>query len=129
MFKKILQTVRGTKKPLDYEKISMRASIKDVMKMRSLRAINFANYRKWKYGDPKVGACPWVHSLKLNVLNGYLDVYLPRESEKDNRAGAILEEVTPSQYKEVHSVVQDILADEDKIPCAIRKNILVRLFR
>lgn len=120
---------KKVKKPLDYEKISLRASIKDFMKMRSLRAINVYNYREWKYGKDADKRCPWLHSLKLNVLNGYMDVFSPREGQPDHRAGTLIEDVTLPQYQEIYTIVKDIMNDEQYIPSKTKRNILVKINR
>ena len=117
------------KKNLDYEKISLRASLKDMMKMRSLRSINISNYKRWKYGDNGCEMTPWLHSLKINMLNGYMDVFSPRTVINDHRAGNIIEDVSLDQYKEIYGIVQDILDDEANIPATVKRNILVKINR
>ena len=123
------KTEKKAKKSLDYEKIDLRASLKDTMKMRSLRTINVYNYRLWRYGKSADNRCPWLHSLKLNLLNGYLDVFSPRKGNHDHRAGTIIEDVTLPQYKEIYAIVKDILNDEDQIPSKLKRNILVKINR
>lgn len=117
------------KKPLDFEKISLRASLKDMMKMRSLRTINVYNYRLWKYGKDADKHSPWLHSLKLNILNGYMDVFGPREGMPDHRSGSIIEDVTLPQYQEAYGIVREILYDEAHIPARVKRNILVKVNR
>ena len=124
-----MDTARKIKKPLDFEKLSLRASLKDMMKMRSLRTINVYNYRLWKYGKNADNYSPWLHSLKLNVLNGYMDVFGPRSGMPDHRSGNIIEDVTLSQYKEVYDIVKEILSDEASIPAKVKRNILVKINR
>lgn len=127
MFDNLFKKMR-TKK-LDYEKISLRASIKDLMKMRSLRTINIANYNRWKQENGNSVINHWAHSLRLNVLNGYIDVYAPRLSENDKRAGKIIDDVSLSQYQELYGIVTDILDDEKKMPPKVKRNILVKVNR
>lgn len=128
MFIKLFKKMFG-KKSLDYEKISLRASIKDLMKMRSLRTINFSNYNNWKFNNGEPVSKLWAHSVRLNVLNGYIDVYAPRLSDKDNRAGSIIDDVTLPQYQELYSLVKNILNDEHRIAAKVRRNILVKVNR
>lgn len=117
------------KKSLDFEKISLRASLKDMMKMRSLRTINVYNYRLWKYGKDADKHSPWLHSLKLNILNGYMDVFGPRVGIPDHRSGSIIEDVTLPQYQEAYKMVKEILSDEACIPSKVKRNILVKVNR
>lgn len=117
------------KKPLDFDKISLRASLKDMMKMRSLRTINIYNYRLWKYGKDADKHSHWLHSLKLNILNGYIYVFGPRVGIPDHRSGSIIEDVTLPQYQEAYKMVKDILSDEACIPAKVKRNILVKINR
>lgn len=120
---------KKNKKPLDFEKISLRASLKDMMKMRSLRSINVYNYRLWKYGKDADKHSPWLHSLKLNILNGYMDVFGPRTGTPDHRSGNIIEDVSLQQYQEVYNMIKEILSDEVYIPTKVKRNILVKVNR
>jgi hypothetical protein len=117
----------GKKKSLDYRKIELRASLKDLMKMRGLRSINFANYHRWK-NDNGNNESPWLHSLKLNLMDGYLYMYGYRNGT-DPRAGQKIEDATAEMYGEAYSIVKRILDDEANIPSKVKRNILVKMAR
>ena len=120
MFKK------NEKKSLDLEKITIRASLKDIMKMRGLRSISISNYRRYQ-GDENPNAY-WLHSLRLDPMSGYINMFSPRTGT-DPRAGAIITDTTLSQYQEAYKVVQDILTAEPTIPSKVKRNILVAINR
>lgn len=126
-FFKKLRTVFKEKKTLDYKKIELRASLKDLMKVRGLRSINFSNYLRWKNGG-EINPLPWLHSLKLNLMDGYLYMYGYR-NENDHRAGKRIENATVEMYNEAYELVKKILEDEENIPSKVRRNILVKLTR
>ena len=71
----------------------------------------------------------WLHSLKLDIQDGYLYMYGFRKSENDSRAGERLENLSIDQYDEAYRQVRNILADEDKIPSNIKRNILIKMSR
>ena len=52
-----------------------------------------------------------------------------RKSENDSRAGERLENLSIDQYDEAYRQVRNILADEDKIPSNIKRNILIKMSR
>ena len=120
MFKK------NEKKSLDLKKITLRASLKDIMKMRGLRSISISNYRRYQ-GDENPNTY-WLHSLRLDPMSGYINMFSPRTGT-DPRAGAIITDTTLSQYQEAYKVVQDILTAEPTIPSKIKRNILVAINR
>lgn len=117
---------RKERKELDLEKISLRASLKDLMKMRGLRSINISNYRRY-LGDKNPNSY-WLHSLKLDPVSGYLNMFSPRGND-DIRAGEKIEGTTLSQYREANQIVQDILRNESDIPFKVKRNILVGISR
>ena len=106
-------------------KEQIRGTIKQLMKVRGLRSISITNYNKWKRQEEN----QWLHSLKLDIQDVYLYMYGFRKSENDSRAGERLENLSIDQYDEAYTQVKNILADEDKIPSNIKRNILVKMAR
>ena len=109
----------------NFRKEQIRGTIKQLMKVRGLRSISIANYYKWKMKEKN----KWLHSLKLDIQDGYLYLYGFRKSENDSRAGERLENLSIDQYNEAYTQIMDILADEDKIPSNVKRNILVKMAR
>ena len=109
----------------NFQKEQIRGTIKQLMKVRGLRSISIANYNKWKMKEKN----KWLHSLKLDIQDGYLYMYGFRKSENDSRAGERLENLSIDQYDEAYRQVRNILADEDKIPSNIKRNILIKMSR
>ena len=109
----------------NFHKEQIRGTIKQLMKVRGLRSISIANYNKWKMKEKN----KWLHSLKLDIQDGYLYLYGFRKSENDSRAGERLENLSIDQYNEANTQIMDILADEDKIPSNVKRNILVKIAR
>ena len=109
----------------NFRKEQIRGTIKQLMKVRGLRSISIANYYKWKMKEKN----KWLHSLKLDIQDGYLYLYGFRKSENDSRAGERLENLSIDQYNEAYTQIMDILADEDKIPSNVKRNILVKIAR
>ena len=109
----------------NFHKEQIRGTIKQLMKVRGLRSISITNYNKWKRQEDN----QWLHSLKFDIQDGYLYMYGFRKSENDSRAGERLENLSIDQYDEAYTQVRNILADEDKIPSNIKRNILVKMAR
>lgn len=109
----------------NFHKEQICGTIKQLMKVRGLRSISIANYNKWKMKEKN----KWLHSLKLDIQDGYLYLYGFRKSENDSRAGERLENLSIDQYDEAYRQVRNILADEDKIPSNIKRNILIKMSR
>lgn len=109
------------KKKPNYEKELYRGTIKQIMKVRGLRTISLSNYNEWNGTKNEIG----VHSLKLDVQNGYVNIY----GYKNNRCGEQINDVTAEMYAGVYKQVMDIINNEHAIPSKIKRNILVKVFR
>lgn len=109
----------------NFRKEQIRGTIKQLMKVRGLRSISITNYNKWK----KQEESQWLHSLKIDIQDGYLYMYGFRKSRNDNRAGKRLENLSLDQYDEAYAQVRNIFEDEDKIPSNVKRNILVKIDR
>lgn len=106
-------------------KEQIRGTIKQLMKVRGLRSISVTNYHKWKKQDSN----EWLHSLKIDIQDGYLHMYGFRNSKDDTRAGKRLENLSIEQYNDAYMQVMNIIDDEEKIPSNVKRNILVKLAR
>lgn len=112
----------------DYAKEQYRGTIKQIMKVRGLRTISLANYEKWLDNDvdPKSA----VYSLKLNLQDGYVNIYGYRVTKTGKYAcGDVIDNAPAALYKQAYDLVNEIIKNEAKIPSKVRKNILVGLSR
>lgn len=125
MFEFIKFCFMSKNKKENFRKEQIRGTIKQLMKVRGLRSISIANYNKWKMKEKN----KWLHSLKLDIQDGYLYLYGFRKSENDSRAGERLENLSIDQYNEAYTQIMDILDDEDNIPSNVKRNILVKIAR
>jgi hypothetical protein len=113
------------KKNFDYNKEQSRGTLKQIMKVRGLRTISIANYFNWLNTNGKNVGTPYVHSLKLDLQDGYINAY----GWKGNKCGEKIEDLSASQYTDVLAVVQNMLVDESKIPYRVKRNIFVKMCR
>ena len=125
MFEFVKNFFMPKNKKENFRKEQIRGTIKRLMKVRGLRSISIANYNKWKGQEEN----QWLHSLKLDIQDGYLYMYGFRKSENDSRAGERLENLSFDQYDEAYTQVINILADEHKMPSNVKRNILVKMGR
>lgn len=114
-------------KNLNYQKEQYRGTIKQIMKVRGLRTISLANYNKWKGNQPGANG---IHSLKLDIQDGYLNIYQYQTNGNGNLVcGPAVQDAPASLYENAYKQVMNIISDEHSIPYNVRKNILVRLAR
>lgn len=109
------------KKTPNYQKELYRGTIKQIMKVRGLRTISLANYMDWLKLPNETG----VHSLKLDVQDGYVNIY----GYNNNRCGEQINDASAELYEGVYKQVMDIIHNENKIPSKVKRNILVKVFR
>lgn len=116
-------------KNTNYKKEEYRGTLKQIMKVRGLRTISLSNYNNWLGVAPDPNG---IHSLKLDLQSGYLNIFGYRTAAKSGRlmcSPDAIENATAETYKNVYNQVMNILNDEAKIPTKERKNILVRMAR
>ena len=111
-------------KKFDLKKEEFRGSIKQLMAVRGLRMINLFNYNNWVGNVPS--KLENIHSIKIDLMNGYVNLHLPGNA---GRAGDKIDNVAANIYKKVYERVLEIFKNEDDIPSAVKKNILVRVSR
>lgn len=123
IFKKLFSPM----KTLNYQKEQYRGTIKQIMKVRGLRTISLANYNVWKGMEPGANG---IHSLKLDIQDGYLNIYGYQVNGKGNlTCGQAIQDAPESLYEKAYKQVMNLINDEAKIPYRVRKNILVKLAR
>ena len=116
------------KRNIDYNKEQYRGTLKQIMKVRGLRTISLSNYHKWKGDEDNASG---VHSLKLDVQSGYINIYGYETSKSNKRvcSETAFQNVSEDVYRNVYNDVMNIINDENVIPYKVRKNILVRVAR
>lgn len=126
---KSIFAMKKNQKNLNLQKEEYRGTLKQIMKVSGLRTINLNNYAEWKGETPNVNG---IHSLKLDVMSGYLNIYGYRLTNKTGKpvcSDVAIEDATADTYRAVYSRVRQILDDKENIPYRVRKNILVRVAR
>ena len=114
------------KQNFDYKLEQYRGTLKQIIKVRGLRTISIANYLNWLEDNGyEAGECS-VHSLKLDVQDGYINAFGYGEN---GRCGAKIEDADARAYQCARKYVNDLLKREHEIPYKVRKNILVRVAR
>lgn len=131
LFKNFITSINTMKniKSTNYKKEEYRGTLKQIMKVRGLRTISLSNYNIWRGNTPDVNG---IHSLKLDLQSGYLNIFGYRVASKSGRlmcSPDAIENASAETYKKVYNQVMDILNNEAEIPANVRKNILVRLAR
>lgn len=112
------------KKKFDALKEQYRGAIKQIMKVRGLRAINVFNYSIWNGGVNE--AINNVHSIKMDIQDGYLNVFAKGNGVV---AGRVIDNISSDAYGVLFNVVIDIISKEEEIPGNVRRNILVKVSR
>ncbi len=114
------------KQIFDYQKEQYRGTLKQIMKVRGLRTISISNYLNWcRENGEDVGECA-VHSLKLDIQDGYINAYA---HGTNGRCGVKIEDADTKEYRCAKKIVSEILKREHEIPYNVRKNILVKISR
>lgn len=111
----------------NFRKEQIRGTIKQLMRVRGLRSISISNYEHWKNKESNNNQ--WLHSLKLDLQDGYLYFYGYRDVVGDTRAGKRLKDLSMEQYSYASNQVENILNDESEIPSNLKRNILVKMAR
>lgn len=103
-------------KKVSFQKEQYRGTIKQMMKARRLRSLSLSNYNIWKGNEPGE-----IHSLKISLMNGYIDVY----SYNGTKKGTLMSDVSEETYKSIYETVVNMFKDELDIPAKEKKNIFV----
>ena len=131
MFEKLINGFNMLKrtKNTNYQKEEYRGTLKQIMKVRGLRTISLSNYNAWRGNEQDING---IHSLKLDLQSGYLNIFGYRVANKTGRlmcGTEAIENASAETYKKIYNQVMAILKDEENIPARVRKNILVRMAR
>ena len=122
--------MKKSRKNLNLQKEEFRGTLKQIMKVRGLRTISLSNYNAWK-GNPE-NASEGIHSVKLDIMSGYLNIYPYGTLSKTGKftcGEEAIENASAETYRDVYRQVINILNDEASIPGKVRRNILVRVAR
>lgn len=117
-------------KTKDYKKEQMRGVIKEIMKSRGLRSISFSNYLKFKNEKDLINATHGIHSIRINIENGYLYMYgFNSKNPLGKNPGRMFEDITYDNWNDAYNLLQDILSNEGNMPTKIKRNVLVKVTR
>ena len=126
MFSKLKNFIKM--RNLNFQKEQYRGTLKQFMKVRGLRSISIANYNKWLQSNNQEPIKTPVHSLKIDIQDGYLNLFgysLTRQGICGNK----IEDASVDAYMKAYDTVMDIFENEKKIPSRIKRNILVSVSR
>jgi hypothetical protein len=113
------------KNNFDYNKEQSRGTLKQIMKVRGLRTISIANYVNWLNANGSNLSRPKVHSVKLDLQDGYINAY----GWNGNRCGEKIEDLSANDYAAVLLFVNNALNKEVEIPYRVKRNIFVKMCR
>lgn len=112
----------------NYEKFQIRGAIKEIMHNYNLRTISIKNY--YDYINQE---CPMalnnIHSVKYDIMNGYIIVYNFKENDDKRRCGTPVGTVSNDTYKEIYNVLESLAKNDHNIPSKIKRNIMVKINR
>lgn len=110
----------------NYEKFQVRGAIKEIMRNYGLRTISLKNYYDYINSESDNNN---VHSVKYDIMNGYIKMHQYKTNDSQKRCGEPLETVDIDTYKYVYDTIVKILNSEHTIPNRIKRNILVKVNR
>ena len=109
----IIKTVKQ-----NYEKFQIRGAIKEIMRNYNIRTISLKNYFNYLGITPTLEN---IHSVKYDIMNGYIKAYKYKENDSKQRCGEPFETISNDVYKEIYDILESIIKDEHKIPYKIKK--------
>jgi len=112
-------------KSFDYNKEQSRGTLKQIMKVNGLRTISIANYVNWLNTNGANVPTPKVHSLKLDLQDGYINGY----GWKGTKCGEKIEDLSADDYATALFFVNNALKRESEIPYKVKRNIFVKMCR
>jgi hypothetical protein len=125
MFDKLKTKLMSKKTKCDFHKEEVRGALKQLMKTRGLRTISLENYNQWKKSEAK----PWLHSMKIDIQDGYIYFYGYKADGRTNRAGQRLENLSTEYYDDAYRQVINVMNDEAIMPSNVKRNVLVKVSR
>ena len=108
-----------------YEKYQLRGAIKEIMRNYGLRTISLANYNKWSGTETVAG----IHSVKYDIMNGYIKAYGYKQGDSLRRCGDPLETISNNDYKEIYNILESLITNKHDIPSKQKRNILIKVNR
>lgn len=114
-------------KHYNYEKFQIRGAIKEIMRNYGLRTISIKNY--FDFIGETNETLKNVHSVKYDIMNGYIKIYGYKPNDSKKRYGEAKENVNNATYKAIYNVLESLLKKEQHIPSKIKRNIMVSVNR
>lgn len=111
----------------NYEKFQIRGAIKEIMRNYGLRTISIKNYLDFTGESNET--LKNVHSVKYDIMNGYIKVYDYKINDVKRRCGEARETVDNSTYKAIYDVLESLVKKENNIPFNKKRNIMVKVNR
>lgn len=117
----------------NYEKFQLRGAIKEIMRNYGLRTISLKNYYDYLNSLNQTNHLNHclnnVHSVKFDIMNGYINVYKFKENDDKRRCGEQFTTVSNKMYKEIYDVLESLIKNDYNIPYNKKKNIMVKINR
>jgi hypothetical protein len=112
----------------NYEKFQIRGAIKEIMRNYGLRTISIKNYYEY-LKQPCPDALSGIHSVKYDIMNGYIIAYNFKANDKLRRCGDPIGTVANDTYREIYNVLESLAKNEHNIPSKVKRNIMVKVNR
>ena len=110
----------------NYEKFQIRGAIKEIMRNYGVRTISLKNYFDYLGITPTVDG---IHSLRYDIMNGYIKAYAYKKGDKLMRCGDPIETISLNEYKIIYDILESLVTNRHNIPGKIKRNILIKVNR
>ncbi len=110
----------------NYEKFQIRGAIKEIMRNYGVRTISLKNYFDYLGITPTVDN---IHSLRYDIMNGYIKAYGYKQGDSLRRCGDPLETISNDDYKEIYNILESLITNKHDIPSKQKRNILIKVNR
>ena len=110
----------------NYEKFHVRGAIKEIMRNYGVRTISLKNYFDYLGITPTVDG---IHSLRYDIMNGYIKAYGYKKGDKLLRCGDPIESISIKEYKIIYDILESLVTNRHNIPSKIKRNILIKVNR
>ena len=110
----------------NYEKFQIRGAIKEIMRNYGVRTISLKNYFYYLGITPTVDG---IHSLRFDIMNGYIKAYAYKKGDMRKRCGDPIESISIYEYKIIYDILDSLVTNRHNIPSKIKRNILIKVNR
>lgn len=110
----------------NYEKFQIRGAIKEIMRNYGIRTISLKNYFDYLGITPTVDD---IHSLRYDIMNGYIKAYTYKKGDKLMRCGDPIETISLNDYKIIYDILDSLVTNRHNIPSKQKRNILIKVNR